>query len=87
VGWLGHYDLTDSMSIPGQFEHPRFKAAVKSLLTACEKCGKSAGFLATDMKQAIAWKKKGFRCLGYGTDIGLLRDSLSSGLVQLKALE
>jgi 2-keto-3-deoxy-L-rhamnonate aldolase RhmA len=32
VGWLGHYDLTDSMGIPGQFEHPRFKAAVKSLL-------------------------------------------------------
>jgi 2-keto-3-deoxy-L-rhamnonate aldolase RhmA len=87
VGWLGHYDLTDSMGIPGQFEHPRFKAAVKSLLTACEKCGKSAGFLASDMKQAIAWKKKGFRCLGYGTDIGLLRDSLSSGLAQLKALD
>ena len=87
VGWLGHYDLTDSMGIPGQFEHPRFKAAVKSLLSACKKYGKSAGFLASDMKQAIAWKKKGFRCLGYGTDIGLLRDSLSAGLAHLRTLD
>jgi hypothetical protein len=39
------------------------------------------------MKQAIAWKKKGFRCLGYGTDIGLLRDSLSSGLAHLRAID
>jgi 2-keto-3-deoxy-L-rhamnonate aldolase RhmA len=24
VGWLGHYDLTPSLGIPGQFGHSRF---------------------------------------------------------------
>src|SRR4029078_183798 len=28
VGWLGHYDLTDSMGITGQFDNPAFEAAV-----------------------------------------------------------
>ncbi len=87
VGWLGHYDLTDSMGIPGEFEHPRFTSAVAQLLAACERHGKAAGFLATTIGQAKAWRAKGFRCLGYGTDIGLLRDSLSEGIALLKANE
>jgi len=86
VGWLGHYDLTDSLGIPAEFEHARFKAAVKTLVAACRRHGKAAGFLASDLQQAIAWRKKGFRCLGYGTDIGLLRDSLANGMSRLKAL-
>ena len=28
VAWMGHYDLTVSMGIPAQFEHPRFLAAM-----------------------------------------------------------
>lgn len=87
VGWLGHYDLTDSMGIAGQFEHPRFAAAVSTLLAATEQHGKAAGFLATTIEQAREWRAKGFRCLGYGTDIGLMRDALRSGLNELKSDE
>jgi 2-keto-3-deoxy-L-rhamnonate aldolase RhmA len=84
VGWLGHYDLTDSMGCPGQFERPEFDAAVRALLGACERHGKAAGFLATDLGMARAWRAKGFRCLGFGTDVGLFRDALSAGLSALK---
>src|SRR5689334_7347533 len=28
LGWLGHFDLTTSMGIPGQLDHPDFLAAV-----------------------------------------------------------
>ena len=31
VLWLGHFDLSQSMGIPGQFDHPDFLAAVFSL--------------------------------------------------------
>ena len=84
VGWLGHYDLTDSMGCPGQFERPEFDAAVRALLDACERQGKAAGFLANDLPTARAWRAKGFRCLGFGTDVGLFRDALSAGLSALK---
>jgi len=84
VGWLGHYDLTDSMGIPANFQHPRFKKAVKSLIKACEKTKKAAGFLAGDVKTALQWHKLGFRCLCYGTDISLLRDTLSIGLTKIR---
>ena len=43
VGWLGHYDLTDSMGITGDFERPEFHAAVDALLGACDAARQGAG--------------------------------------------
>src|SRR5205823_2961085 len=31
VAWIGHYDLTVSMGIPAQFDHPRFLSAMDTL--------------------------------------------------------
>src|SRR6201990_1312093 len=39
VAWVGHYDLTVSMGIPAQFEHPRFLAAMDALVESCKKHG------------------------------------------------
>ena len=84
IGWLGHYDLTDSMGIPADFDNPRFKDAVNHLVKSCKNNKKTAGFLAPDVKTALQWHKKGFHCLCYGTDISLLRDSLSEGLSNIR---
>ena len=32
VLWVGHYDLTQSMGIPGQFQHPRFLEAIRAVI-------------------------------------------------------
>lgn len=85
VGWLGHYDLTNSMGITAQFDHPRFVAAVDALVASCVRHGKAPGFLAGSVAMAEAWRARGFRCLGYGTDIALLRDTLRDGLARLRA--
>lgn len=80
VGWLGHFDLTDSMGIVAQFEHPRFEDAVNRLVSACKKHGKPSGFLAGNSGVAQTWQKKGFRMLCLGTDISLLRDTLTRAI-------
>lgn len=84
VGWLGHYDLTDSMGFAADFARPEFDAAVKKLVGSCNKHGKAAGFLAGDVAMALAWQAKGFRCLCYGTDVSLIRDGLAYGLTALR---
>ena len=43
--WLGHFDLTDSPGIPGQFDKPEFQAVVDRTAEACLKNGKAARFL------------------------------------------
>lgn len=84
VGWLGHFDLTDSMGIAGQFDHPQFEAAVKKLVSACTKAGKPAGFLAGNSDVARAWQAKGFRMLCLGTDISLLKETLTTAIAGSK---
>jgi 2-dehydro-3-deoxyglucarate aldolase/4-hydroxy-2-oxoheptanedioate aldolase len=80
VVWLGHFDLTSSMGIPAQFEHPRFLAAVEALTAACRRHGKAAGFLAGDDRWAADYLAKGFRIIAYGTDVTLLQGALARGL-------
>ena len=63
VGWLGHYDLTNALGIDGQFDHPRYKAAAKALVRACERNKKAAGFLCGDVKTGKRYLDWGFRML------------------------
>ena len=52
--WIGHFDLTASMGIPAQFDHPEFLAAVDRVLAACAKHGKAAGIMAGNVESAEA---------------------------------
>jgi 2-keto-3-deoxy-L-rhamnonate aldolase RhmA len=85
VGWLGHYDLTDSMGIPAQFDRKEFNTSVATLFGACRKHGKAPGFLATSVEHAREWRAKGVRCICYGTDISVFQSALSEALRTLKA--
>ena len=75
LGWLGHFDLTDSLGFTGRFDDPRYAAAEAKLLAAAKAAGKPFGWLATNGVQARAALERGFRCLCISTDIGLLREA------------
>jgi 2-keto-3-deoxy-L-rhamnonate aldolase RhmA len=85
VCWLGHFDLTNFMGIPAQFDHPRFLQAVDALVAACGRHGKTPGFLALDEKWARDYRRKGFRLIAYGVDVLLLKTALADGLAALRA--
>src|SRR5262249_45995791 len=57
--WLGHFDLSNFMGIPGQFAHPEFASAVDRVVTACATHGKAPGFLASDHDRAREYAAKG----------------------------
>ena len=80
VLWIGHFDLTNSLGIPGQFDHADFTEAVKRVVAACEKHGKVAGFMAADADNAKALLRQGFRILAYGGDLWIYQQALQSGI-------
>ena len=84
VLWIGHFDLTNSMGIPGQFTHPRFLEAVDSVLEACARHGKAAGFMAADVETGTKLIGQGFRCISYSGDIWLFSQALRAGVSALK---
>jgi len=76
IAWMGHYDLTVSMGIPAQFDHPRFLSAMDSLITACRKHDVAPGFLPPTAESAVHWINKGFRAISLGSDIGVFLDGV-----------
>ena len=84
IGWIGHFDLTNALGIDGQFDHPRYKAAVKAVVKACERNGKAAGFLCGDVKTGKRYLDWGFRILAYGVDSGLFQGALKAGIDGLR---
>ena len=82
--WLGHFDLTNFLGIPGAFEHPDYLAAVARIVTACEAHRKAAAFLATDDEWARSYVAKGFRLMAYGIDQLMLQNALAHGLTVLR---
>lgn len=85
VLWIGHNDLTNSMGIPGQFDHPRYREAVTRVLDAARRHGKAAGFMATDVEQGRSQLDQGFRILAYGGDVWLYQQALRDGIAALRA--
>jgi 2-dehydro-3-deoxyglucarate aldolase/4-hydroxy-2-oxoheptanedioate aldolase len=84
VVWLGHFDLTNFLGIPAQFEHPRYRDAVEAVVGACNRHGKAAGFMAADDRWAAEYRARGFRILAYGVDVLLLQTALAAGIAKLK---
>ena len=84
--WLGHFDLTNFMGIPGQFEHPDYLAAIDRVVAAAARHGKPAGFMALDDAWASRYHALGFRVFAYGLDMQLFQKALAHGLGQLRAL-
>jgi 2-keto-3-deoxy-L-rhamnonate aldolase RhmA len=80
LGWLGHYDLSDSLGCVGQFEAPAYRDAEARFVAAAQRAGKPLGWLAADAAAAKAARARGYRCLCLGTDVALLRDALANAL-------
>ena len=85
--WIGHFDLTNSMEIPGQFDHPKYLQAVDHVAEICQKHGKSAGFMASNVEEGRSMREKGFRCLAFGGDLWLYKQALQQGIKALNNKE
>lgn len=70
--FIGPFDLTTSMGIPGEFQSPRFLQAVRRVLAACAAAGKDACIFTPDAKAAAAYFAQGFQSVTIGTAASLL---------------
>lgn len=68
VLFVGPADLSHSMGIPGEFEAPRFLAALDDVAAACRAHGKAAGILLPDPTTVEAHVQRGFRFIAVGSD-------------------
>lgn len=70
--WLGHFDLTNFLGIPGQFDNPVYLSAVQRIAAAGCAHGKALGYMAADAALAKEYRALGFNMIATGTDQGIL---------------
>jgi 2-dehydro-3-deoxyglucarate aldolase/4-hydroxy-2-oxoheptanedioate aldolase len=75
VLWVGHFDLSNFMGMPAQFDDPRFVAAMQHVADVARRHGKVAGFMATDTAWIDRVQAMGYSMIAVGTDVGLLADA------------
>ena len=74
--WIGQFDLTTSLGIPGQFDHPKFLDATKRVIAACYKHNIAATLAVMDPDQLAAGPENGFRLLVYAADLWIYQQAL-----------
>jgi 2-dehydro-3-deoxyglucarate aldolase/4-hydroxy-2-oxoheptanedioate aldolase len=84
VLWIGHFDLTISLGIPGQFDHPDYLRAVDRVLAVCQRHGKSAGIMAADAEIARQTLEQGFRAIALSGDLWMYGQALKQGIASIR---
>ena len=82
--WIGQFDLSNFLGIPGQFTHPTFLDAVKRVTEACQRNGKTAAFMVPSVKEGLERMQQGFRCIAYWGDLWIYQQGLKQGVTALK---
>ncbi len=82
--WVGHFDLSVSLGIPGEFNHPKFLEAIDRTVAATRKHGKALGRLVPTTDAGIALYRQGFDFCCYSGDAWVLRDALTSAITTLR---
>jgi 2-keto-3-deoxy-L-rhamnonate aldolase RhmA len=86
---IGPYDLTSSMGIPGQFEHPDFLSAMEKIHLVASKLNMTGGIhvIEPEPDQLIQRIEEGFRFIAYSLDIRMLDAACRKGLEHVKGVK
>jgi len=82
--WVGHFDLSVSLGIPGQFDHPKFLKAIERTVAATKKHKKALGRLVPTTDLGIALYKQGFDFCCYSGDVWVLQNALAEAIGKLR---
>jgi len=83
--WIGHFDLSCSLGINGQFDHPDFLKATRAVKRAAKKHNKALGRLSSDAAGAIALYKEGYDVLCYSGDLWVYQQALIDGIKAIRS--
>jgi 2-dehydro-3-deoxyglucarate aldolase/4-hydroxy-2-oxoheptanedioate aldolase len=86
VLWIGHFDLTQSMGIVGQFGHADFLKALRDVADAARRHGKGAGIQPGNLDQARAWMALGYNVISFGADHAVYRNALRSAVEHVRGI-
>lgn len=80
VLFVGPADLSHSLGVPGQFDHPTYLAALDTVISACRHHGKAPGILLYDHAAFGPHLVRGFTFLGVGSEGSFITEGAKAAL-------
>jgi 2-dehydro-3-deoxyglucarate aldolase len=86
AAFIGPYDLSASMGLTAQFEHPDYEKAVQTILQKCQKYGLMAGIHVVQPDSGEVKKRieEGFNMIAYSLDITMIGKACREGIKSIK---
>jgi 2-keto-3-deoxy-L-rhamnonate aldolase RhmA len=84
VVWLGQFDLSLGLGVPGRFDHPSYLDAVDHLVRTARARGIPLGQLVGSVADGRAMRERGFQVLAFA-DIWVFERALRESLAGLRA--
>jgi 4-hydroxy-2-oxoheptanedioate aldolase len=67
--FIGPYDLSQSLGVPGQLDAPVVLEAVQDIVTGVKARGKAVGIYADNVEEARRWRDLGIQFVAIGVDV------------------
>jgi len=84
VIFIGPYDLSQSLGIPGKVNDPLVIEKMKEVIKKCKKRNIAVGTFADDTETAKFWISLGVQYMSFSVDVGILYDASKNTIKQLK---
>ena len=81
VIFVGVYDLSQSLGVTGQVDHPDVEAALRDVVTQCREKAIPVGTFVETPETTRKYRDMGINYLCYSVDVGLLADAVK-GVVE-----
>ena len=81
---MGPNDLTQSMGIMGQKEHPKYPDAIDKIISMAKQKNKFSGIHLMSVPELQSYLEKGMTCNLWSNDVNMLMSAGREGVGQLK---
>ena len=76
--WVGHFDLTNFLGVPGEFQSKIYLDAINRIVNAAKSANKSLGIMVSSREDMVFYDKLGFNIIAVGTEMNFLTQSIKS---------
>lgn len=84
--FIGPYDLSQSIGIPGQIDHPLVIEKMLEIIDLCNRHNVDVGTFVDNMENAERWKRAGVKYLSYSVDTGIFYEASRDLSDKLKSI-
>jgi len=82
--FLGPYDLSQSLGMPGEVNHPKVIEMMQEVIKKAKKSGKVVGTFVDDVETGKKWIELGVQYISYSVDVGIIYEKCKELIMDFK---